>query len=202
MAELNSFPWIELAALAPGQSHYWSFDPSWVAHGWVFQATAYPEPPDARPEPGSSPSRVEVTEVFVQRPTGGFQAAEDCRSRINITVTNCGDRWAAYSLWVVSLPPHSTVAPRPAATPSEPESSPAGPLKLLVVHDEYGKIKSAGAAPSRLNLRAGLRPQRGELVTEVHDPAIGPGELLRNPGAISEHFRVDAASATLVAKER
>jgi len=110
MAELNSFPWVELAALAPGQSHYWFFDPSWVAHGWVFQATAYPEPPDAGAGNRNAPSRVEVTELFIQRVQEG-----GCRSRINITVTNCGDRWAAYSLWVVSWPARATVAPRPRA---------------------------------------------------------------------------------------
>jgi hypothetical protein len=108
MRELNSLPWVELAAMAPGQSHYWFFDPSWAAHGWVFQATAHPEPPDPA-ETGSKPSRVEVTELFIQR-----KSLEDgeCGDRINITVTNCGDRWASYSLWVAGVAPGAAMAPR------------------------------------------------------------------------------------------
>lgn len=114
MMEFNSFPWVELAAMAPGQSHYWFFDPAWVAHGWVFQATAYPEPPDPEAEAGLAPSRVEVTELFIQCQSGGTQDG-GCRSRINITVTNCGERWAAYSLWVAALPPRAAAPPRPQA---------------------------------------------------------------------------------------
>jgi hypothetical protein len=59
----------------------------------VFQATAYPEA-DPSDEHSQGASRVEVTELFILR-----------RSQVNITVTNCDDRWAAYSLWVVSVPP-------------------------------------------------------------------------------------------------
>lgn len=73
-------------------------------------------------------------------------------------------------------------------------------MKLLVVHDEYGNIKSAAAAPAQPNLRAGLRSQRGEFVTEVEAPAIGPEQLLRNPRSISENFRVDPGNARLVPK--
>jgi hypothetical protein len=72
-------------------------------------------------------------------------------------------------------------------------------MKLLLVHDEYGNIKSA-AAPARLSLRAGIRPRRGEFVTEVDAPAIGPEELLHDPGAIGENFRVDAVNAILLSK--
>lgn len=93
MRELNSFPWVELAALAPGQSHYWFFDQPRDLRGWVFQATAYPEAPDGGKEHLWAASRVEVTELFI------------LGRQINITVTNCDDRWAAYSLWVVSIPP-------------------------------------------------------------------------------------------------
>lgn len=71
---------------------------------------------------------------------------------------------------------------------------------MLVVHDEYGNIKSAAAAPVHPDLGAGLRCQRGEFVTAVEAPAIGPEELLRNARAISEHFRVDPGNASLVPK--
>ncbi len=104
MPELNSFPWVELGVLAPGQSHYWVFDQSRDLHGWVFQATAYPEAPDPGEKHPWPASRVEVTELFILR-----------RSQINITVTNCDDRWAAYSLWVVSIPPRKM--PREAYRP-------------------------------------------------------------------------------------
>jgi hypothetical protein len=96
MPELNSFPWVELGVLAPGQSHYWFFDQPRELRGWVFQATAYPEAPDGGEEHTWAASRVEVTELFIMGP-----------SQINITVTNCDDRWAGYSLWVVSVPPRN-----------------------------------------------------------------------------------------------
>jgi hypothetical protein len=102
-AELKSSRWVELAALAPGQSHYWFFDPSWDAYGWVFQATAYPEPPTDCADAGLQASRVEVTELYVVRQVDAQQWQR--RSQVNITVTNCGDQWAPYSLWVASLPP-------------------------------------------------------------------------------------------------
>jgi hypothetical protein len=104
MPELNSFPWVELAVLAPGQSHYWFFDQTRDLHGWVFQATAYPEPPDAGGDNELVATRVEVSELFVLRKRGENQGGKR-GSQINITVTNCGDRWAPYSLWVVSIPP-------------------------------------------------------------------------------------------------
>jgi hypothetical protein len=73
-------------------------------------------------------------------------------------------------------------------------------MKLIVVHDEYGNIKSAAAAPAMASLRAGLRPQRGEFVTEVEAPAIGPEELRGDLRAIGQHFRVDLVNARLVPK--
>ncbi len=107
MGDLNSFRWVELAVLGPGRSHYWFFDPSWDAHGWVFQATAYPEPPDLGEQNPLPASRLEVTELFVVRKDGEIQE-EKRQSRVNITVTNCGEGWAPYSLWVVSIPPRTT----------------------------------------------------------------------------------------------
>jgi hypothetical protein len=121
MAEINSFRWIELGALAPGQSHYWFFDPSWDAHGWVFQATAYPEPPDSSEEQTLRASRVEVTELFIVGKSDAVQKGRR-HSQINITVTNCGDRWAPYSLWVVSIPPRKM--PRHAYRPQPPNPGP------------------------------------------------------------------------------
>jgi hypothetical protein len=75
-------------------------------------------------------------------------------------------------------------------------------MKILVVHDEYGNIKSAAVAASEPNRRAGLRPQRGELVTEVEDPAFDPEELRRAPREFCETFRVDTAKGRLVRTTR
>jgi hypothetical protein len=109
--DLNSSRWVELAVLAPGQSHYWFFDPSWEAYGWVFQATAYPESAGDSAQPGPEAGRVEVTELYIvhQEEVGEGRS----RSRVNITVTNCGDRWAPYSLWVASIPPAKMHVRRP-----------------------------------------------------------------------------------------
>ena len=75
-------------------------------------------------------------------------------------------------------------------------------MKILVVHDEYGNIKSAAVTAGKPNLRAGLRPRRGEFVTELEAPAFGPQELRRDPHGLSKHFRVDVANARLVPKDR
>lgn len=101
MANLSSSPWIELAVLPPGQSHYWFFDQPRDLHGWVFQATAHPECLDA--ESVAEETRVEVSELFVLCKVSEVQGRK-CSSQVNLTVTNYGGRWAAYSLWVVAVP--------------------------------------------------------------------------------------------------
>ncbi len=106
---LNSSRWVELGVLAPGQSHFWFFDRPGASYGSVFQATAYPEFPDHDGEQTArAPGRVEVTELFVLRLPA--RSGGKPRSRVNITVTNCGDAWAAYSLWVAALPAPSMPA--------------------------------------------------------------------------------------------
>jgi hypothetical protein len=102
MTALNSVPWVELAVLAPGQSHYWFFDHPSDVHGWVFQATAHPEPVEE--EHHLPTSRVEVTELFVLANAGEIRGSKRW-DRVNITVTNCAEGWVPYSLWVVSVPP-------------------------------------------------------------------------------------------------
>lgn len=75
-------------------------------------------------------------------------------------------------------------------------------MKILVVHDEYGNIKSAAVAPNEPDRRAGLRSQRGESVTEVEERALEPQELCRNPRDFCENYRVDTVSGRLVRKNR
>jgi hypothetical protein len=106
MAEIISRPWVELAILPPGQSHYWFFDQPHDLRGWVFQAAAYPEQTDDDCDGPLTASRVEVSELFIGRQGGPIESREH-RAQVNITVTNCGDRWAGYSLWVVSTPSRS-----------------------------------------------------------------------------------------------
>lgn len=211
MAELNSFRWVELAVLAPGQSHYWFFNQPQDIHGWVFQATAYPEEPGLGEENTLSSSRVEVTELFILPMRGKSQGGKP-RNQINITVTNCGDRWAPYSLWVASTPPPDFSAVptvgsplssrKPDTSSCTPGREQGNPMKILVVHDEYGSIKSAAAAPSEPNRRAGLRSQRGELVTEVEEAAFDPEELRRRAHEFCETFRIDTIVGGLVRRNR
>jgi hypothetical protein len=75
-------------------------------------------------------------------------------------------------------------------------------MKMLVVHDDLGNIKSGAMIGSRRNPRAGLRLHRGDLVTEVEAADFGREELRRNPRALSENFRVDTVNAVLVRKQR
>jgi hypothetical protein len=75
-------------------------------------------------------------------------------------------------------------------------------MKMLVVHDDLGNIKSAALVGRRRHLRAGLRPHRAELVTEVEaPPEVELRELRRNPRALSEKFRIDSVNARLVPKD-
>lgn len=75
-------------------------------------------------------------------------------------------------------------------------------MKILVVHDENGNIKSAGVAPDEPGRRAGLRTQRGESVTEVEERAFEPQELRGSPRDFCENYRVDAVSGRIVRKNR
>lgn len=73
-------------------------------------------------------------------------------------------------------------------------------MRILVVLDEYGNIKSAAVPAAKLNLRAGLRPQRGEFVTEVEAPGLELEDLRSNPREIAENFRIDTICARLLRK--
>jgi hypothetical protein len=73
-------------------------------------------------------------------------------------------------------------------------------MKILVVHDQYGNIKSAAVAPAGAKRRAGLRTLRGESVTEVEERGLEPQELRRSPRDFCENYRVDAVSGRLVRK--
>jgi hypothetical protein len=75
-------------------------------------------------------------------------------------------------------------------------------MKILLVHDDCGNIKSAAIAKTQPRLRAGLRPQRGEFVTEVDEPLIGPEQLRQNPRGLSDNFLVDTVNARLAPKHR
>lgn len=75
-------------------------------------------------------------------------------------------------------------------------------MKILVVHDVYGNIKSAAVVPDEPNRRAGLRSQRGESVTEMEERALELQELRRGPRDFCENYRVDTVSGGLVRKNR
>jgi hypothetical protein len=75
-------------------------------------------------------------------------------------------------------------------------------IKILVVHDVYGNIKSAAVVPDEPNRRAGLRSQRGESVTEVEGRTLEPQELRRSPRDFCEDFRIDTVSGKLMRKNR
>jgi hypothetical protein len=75
-------------------------------------------------------------------------------------------------------------------------------MKILVVHDEYGNIKSAAVAPDEPGRRAGLRSQHGESVTEVEELTFELQELRRRLRDFCENYRLDAVSGRLVRKNR
>ncbi len=71
---------------------------------------------------------------------------------------------------------------------------------MLVIHDELGNIRSAAIAPDRAKASAGLRPRSGDLVIELDVTVVGAAELRRNPGLLSENFRVDTINRALTPK--
>ncbi len=73
-------------------------------------------------------------------------------------------------------------------------------MKILVVHDEYGNVRSAAITATEPNLLARLRVERGEFVTEIEEPVITPKELRSRPRELCEGFRVDRAGRKLLAK--
>ena len=75
-------------------------------------------------------------------------------------------------------------------------------MKILLVHDLYGNIKSAAVVPDDTERRAGLRNQPDESVTEVEEQALEPQELRRSPRDFCENYRVDTVSGRLVRKNR
>jgi hypothetical protein len=195
--ESGSLPWIDLAVLAGGHSHYWFFEPSCDVNGWVFQATAHPE------QLAGEEARLEVTELFIVR--NGDMASGSGYDRINITVTNCASGWAPYSLWVASVSPSRRLA---VATTAVSRRIPQGGFspgfsaekqwQLLLVHDEFGNIKSAAVPARVLALRAGLRTREGELITELTVPDFELEQLRRNPRGITQDFRIDTAASALI----
>jgi len=75
-------------------------------------------------------------------------------------------------------------------------------MKILVLHDLYGNIKSVAVVSDEPERQAGLRNQRDESVTEVEEQALEPQELRRSPRDFCENYRVDTVSGRLVRKNR
>jgi hypothetical protein len=207
MPNLSSFPWIELAVLAPGQSHYWFFDQPSDLHGWVFQATAHPE--RGENESGVAETRVEVSELFVLCKLAETQAARRS-SQVNITVTNYSSNWAPYSLWVVAVPQHGrraqpaipTIRSQARVHKQEAEAKPSSSEKILIVHDKNGNVRGAAIPHGKAGGRAMLHVQRGESVLQVEDQAADLAKLRRAPREYCEKLQLDPAGGGLSFKSK
>ncbi len=75
-------------------------------------------------------------------------------------------------------------------------------MKILIVHDEYGNIRSAAIADERSDYCARLRVQRGEFVAEIEAQSVDLTEFRRHPHSFCERFRVDRISGKLSVKNR
>jgi len=75
-------------------------------------------------------------------------------------------------------------------------------MKILVVHDEDGNIKSAAVSKAAADLRIELGAQRGELVTEVETTMLTLEEFQRDPGELGAKFQLDAREVKLIRKNR
>jgi hypothetical protein len=69
---------------------------------------------------------------------------------------------------------------------------------LIVVHDEYGNIKSVAVSAGALAPRAALKTKEGELITQIEVPNIEFDDLRRNPRGISQNFRIDPVTSALI----
>jgi hypothetical protein len=200
---LFSSRWVELAILAPGLSHYWSFRPPLVGEGWVFQAAAYPEmaysSKVASYDVAKHAARLDVTELFIDLPASHGSGAIS-PIQVNITVTNSGSMWACYSLWVVPIPARLKSA-KAAKIRRRVEVQPKQPFNILLINDELGRIKSAGIPSRERDLCARLRPRDAEIITELSSPPFNAEQLRRDPSWISDTYRLDTATAKLVANK-
>ena len=199
MAQLFSSRWIEPAALPPGLSHYWLFDPPAADHGSVFQATAYPESAGPTNESSDVPLpeiSVDVTELRVTFSTNASER-RSCGIRVNITVTNVGEQWALYSLWVAAIPARRTPLKLEYRSVVKKERRKRQTSVILLIHDGVGYVKSLGIPASELITRATLRPGTGEAVTAIEALARDIELLRKNPSWITDNFRLNTENATL-----
>jgi hypothetical protein len=75
-------------------------------------------------------------------------------------------------------------------------------MKILIVHDEDGNLRSVAIASTSGERLAGLRVQRGESVTEMEEESVDLAELRRDPREFCEKFRLDGATGRLLPKNR
>ncbi|MGC1890168.1 MAG: hypothetical protein WA709_29465 [Stellaceae bacterium] len=73
-------------------------------------------------------------------------------------------------------------------------------MKILVVHDEKGNIKSIGVPTGPPGQEMQLRPEAGLEVTEVEASHIKDQNDHEQLRAIAKNFKVDTDSRTLLAR--
>ena len=76
-------------------------------------------------------------------------------------------------------------------------------MKILVMHDPQGNIKSIGVPSNKSGGHAMLQPQPGYQIAEVEAPDVRDVQDYEHLHAIREHFRIRVVNAqpTLVLKQ-
>ena len=123
-------------------------------------------------------------------------------------MTNCANGSVPYSLWVLSVPPQfeslsdfCRLKGRRTKHRS-PLLDQQASRRLLLVHDQYGNIKSAAFPSKTPALNAGLKPQSEHYVAEFEKSSINIDALLLNPQMTHDNFRIDPTTHGLMPKNK
>ena len=66
-------------------------------------------------------------------------------------------------------------------------------MKVLVMHDEQGNIRSVGGYGSALSEPVKLKPHPGYHITEVEAPDVKDEQDYQHLRELIEHFRIDTS---------
>jgi hypothetical protein len=66
-------------------------------------------------------------------------------------------------------------------------------MKILVVHDTQGNIRSIGVPSTKSGGHAMLKPQQGYQIAEIEAPDVRDELDYEHLHAIREHFRIEVA---------
>lgn len=67
-------------------------------------------------------------------------------------------------------------------------------MKILVMYDQQGNIRSIGIVSTKSGIQATLQPASGHQIAELEAPEVTDEHDYEHLHAIREHFRVEVAA--------